>query len=160
MYSITRWAAACMLVGAAAPAAAQPAGLTADADALARTCVPSGQHDRPMANFSPAERIALVSCAQREVARQLNAQLPRQIDDLTLLHVITTEGAQLTYHFKLAVDAKDINAAQRANLVQTTRAHVCRQADMRQTMSLGGSYAYVWIDPGDIEIARTVIEAC
>ena len=148
-----------MVVTGSAAAAQQPE-IRVDGEAVSRACVTPGQSERPIADFSASERIAMIACFQREGARQLNAQLPRQIDDLTVLHVATTEGPRLTYHYKIALDAGRITADQRAALVQVTRNNVCGQQSMRQTMSLGGSYGYVWIDPANVEIARTVIEGC
>ena len=141
-------------------AAAQPAGISVDGEAMTRACLTPAQSQREMADFSAAERMTIMTCLQREAARQLNAQLPNQVDEITLLHLVTSEGARLTYHARVAIDAAPINAAQRAALVQGTRTYVCSKADMRNTIALGGSYGYVWSDPDKVEIARTVIEGC
>ena len=148
------------LAGAGSAAAAQPSQIKVQAESVADLCVPAADRDRPMSDYSDAERIAMISCAQRQSARQVNAQLPNQIDEITVLERITADGARLTYHSRLALAATRITAAQRAALIEGTRNFVCSNDDMLQTMSYGGSYGYVWIDPDDVEIARTVIEGC
>ena len=148
-----------MMAGIGAAAAAQPA-VNVDGDSITRICLTPSQRQRAMEDFAAAERMTIMTCLQREAARQLNTQLPRQLDEITVLHLVTSEGARLTYFAKLAVDAAKISADQRATLIQNTRNFVCSKADMRQTISYGGAYGYVWIDSNDVEIARTVVEGC
>lgn len=148
------------LTAVAAAAGAQPANVQTDTAELVRRCVPAGLESRQMSELSAAQREAMMSCAQGEAARQLNAQTPIRVDELTAVTAISAEGTQLTYHMQVQVNAADVTDAQRTAVAQSTRANVCGLEQMRRTMSNGGSYRYIWTDRAGAEIARTVIASC
>lgn len=147
-----------ILAATAASAAPQPA--TVDTDAVVRACVPADQLDRPMNEFSPRERAAMVACWLRASADQIAGQLPLRVDNVTVLQSVTAEGQQVTYQYEVSVDSAQIDDARRAALIQSTRDFVCGRENMRTTMSYGGSFRYIWRDQAGIEITRTVIDRC
>lgn len=148
--------------GLAAPASAfaQPAGLRSDPQGVVKACLPPEQRQLAMSALSPAARLALMTCFQREAARQLNAQLPYRVDGATVLRSVATDGAQLTYLNDVDIDAAQVTAGQREEVIQSTRANACGQEGMRATMSHGGSYRYIWFDRSGAELMRTTIERC
>jgi len=148
------------LAAIAGAGAAQPANVRTDSAELVRRCVPAGMESRAMSELSAAQRQTMMSCAQGEAARQLNAQTPIQVDELSAVRSVTAEGAQLTYHMQVQVNLADVTDAQRAGVVQSTRGNVCGLEQMRRTMAMGGSYRYIWTDRTGAEIARTVIAGC
>lgn len=148
------------LAGLATAAGAQPENVRTDSAAVVRACIPAGQENRQLSDLSPAERTAMMSCAQREAARQLNAQTPIRVDELSSVTAVSAEGTQLTYHMQVQVDAAAVTAAQRDGVAQATRNNVCGLEQMRRTMTNGGSYRYVWTDQAGTEITRTVIAGC
>ena len=49
---------------------------------------------------------------------------------------------------------------QRAALARGARTYVCSSENMRRTLSYGGAYGYIWIDPTGVEITRTLVDRC
>ena len=131
-----------------------------DTPALVTACLTPEDARRPLASFTSEEKRAFVACANREAARQVNPQLPKRVDDLTTLTSITPEDATVIYNYTVDLDAGQINAEALRQLEQATRANVCRQGNMVQTMAMGGSYAYVWNDRAGRPIHRMRIDAC
>jgi glucose/arabinose dehydrogenase len=131
-----------------------------DTPALVNACLSAEDARRPLASFTAEQKHAFVACANREAARQVNPQLPKRVDDLTTLTSITPEDATVVYNYTVDIDAGQINPAALRQLEQATRANVCRQMNMVQTMAMGGSYAYVWNDRAGRPIHRMRIDAC
>lgn len=150
------------LGSAAALAQASPpdSGLQVDTDAATKACVTPAQAQRPPSSLTQAERQRFVACIDAVAARQLNAQLPRQIDDVTRLDRITTDGPVLTYHYTVLRRVADLPPNVIPAIEQSTRTHVCAQANMVSTMAMGGSYGYRWVDPDGREIHRITISSC
>ena len=148
------------LAAIAGAGVAQPTNVQTDSAELVRRCVPAGMESRAMSELSAAQRETMMSCAQGEAARQLNAQTPILVDEISAVDAVTAEGTQLTYHMQVLVNLADVTDAQRAGVVQATRGNVCGLEQMRRTMAMGGSYRYIWTDRTGAEIARTVIAGC
>lgn len=149
--------------GAGNQAAAQPAptlNVSLDASSLVSACLTPEEARRPLASFTPEQKRAFVACANREAARQVNPQLPKRVDQITTLTSIAAEDATVVYNYTVDVDAGTITDSARRQLEQATRASVCRQANMVQTMAMGGSYAYVWADRAGRPIHQLRIDAC
>jgi hypothetical protein len=127
-----------------------------DNEAVVAVCVPGG--DRPIESAEDARRI--VACANREAARQMNAQTPIRVDELTTLTGVEASGTHLVYVSRIDLDAATLDSGAPARMEQSTRAYVCQQEDMRNTMSLGGSYGYRWTDRSGQKIHEIRIDRC
>lgn len=134
--------------------------LPMDAQAVVNTCISQADQQRPIAQFDANQRRQIVSCLNVEAARQLNPQLPVQVDALTRLDRISTDGPLLTYHYSVARRTAQLPAGIGPQLASNTRMTVCGRADMRQTLELGGAYAYRWTDSAGAVIQEVRIDAC
>jgi hypothetical protein len=138
----------------------EKANIQIDTDRLAQTCMRPGDASRPIAAFSEAERLELIACANREVVRVMTPRLPLRVDPLTSVTSVVASGPLLTYNARVDIDASQLVPAQIQQLHQTTRTTVCGQSAMRQTISLGGAYAYAWTDRNGRSLPPLRIDSC
>src|SRR5437870_1691584 len=101
MRTITPLLAAVMLslpggAGAMTQSPATGPLINIDSARAVNACIPVAERNRPMAEIGPARRRQMVACIFANTSRQANAQLPRQVDDVTRLDRITSSGATLT----------------------------------------------------------------
>jgi len=136
------------------------AGLQANTMSAAGSCLSPEDMQRPPSDFPPEQRRQIVGCINAQLAQQVNAQLPRQIDAVTRLDRLSTEGPQLTYHYTVLRPASDLPPNASQQLESSTRRQVCAQAAMRQTLQMGGAYAYRWVDNQGTLIHSLSITAC
>lgn len=139
-------------------AASSAAAQTVDEDQAVNACIAEEEREQPIADDAQLREI--VACVNRESARQLNAQTPLRIDEGTILDSVEAVGLQLTYRVTIDVDGAEVTDGDRAAIIEATRASVCESDDIRQTMSHGGSYAYVWRDRAGRTVGETVIADC
>jgi hypothetical protein len=149
-----------LLFAAAAPAGT-PQGLEwtpADTAAVGATC-----GDMPMAQLAAlpvAQRTARLACYTRESARRLSTRLPHQVDDVTVLERISVDGTELTYHNKVSVLRADVPAAAIQTFTTNVRTTVCNSEGMRNTIQVGGSYRYIWVDRNGEPLAQLLVTSC
>lgn len=146
-------AAALVAGGLASATAAQP---QMDNEALAAAC---GAVEREW----QAGRVGIVdvvACANAESARQLNAQMPMRVDEVTTVESVAAFGPEFVYNVRVEVDAAGVTAAMRDNLSAGTRNYVCNAADMRQTIGNGGRYRYRWADRAGRPVNEILIDRC
>ena len=150
----------CLMAGGTAAAQAGDPPVRVDSGEAVRQCLTPAEQRRPIASLTPAQRRRLIGCINAAAARQINAQLPTQIDDITRLDRVTTEGPQLTYHYSVARRLADLPAGIGAGVERSTRTHVCAQPQMTRTMAMGGAYAYRWVDADRTLIHQMRITSC
>ena len=131
-----------------------------DTSGVAAACVRPGQEQRPIMDMPASERLALVACANRYAAQQINAQTPMRVDEITTLERVETSGATVIYHQRVAVDGANVTTAMKQNLDQSVRGHVCGSEQMRNTISYGGAYRYMWTDRSGTFLHRLDITSC
>ena len=131
-----------------------------DANQAVQTCLTPAERSGAVTNLNPARMRRVIACVNAASARQINAQLPVQIDDVTRLDRVTTQGTELTYHYSVARRARDLPARFRPAIEQSTRGHVCGEPQMVQTMRRGGVYAYRWVDANGVPIHQIRITGC
>ena len=146
-------AAALAAAGFAPAAAAQP---RMDQQAVEQSC---GAIERE-AIAGRAAMVDVVACANAESARQLNAQMPMRVDEVTTVESVAAVGAEFVYYVRVDVDAATITGAIRDNLSAGTRNYVCNAADMRRTIGNGGSYRYRWSDRSGRAVNEVLIDRC
>ncbi|HEY5720814.1 MAG TPA: hypothetical protein VIT45_00680 [Allosphingosinicella sp.] len=151
-------AALSVLLPAMALAQASPEA-AAEAAAVAAAC---GGDMTPaqMAAMPKAKVAARLSCFNREAAVRFNRKLPMNVDPQTILERVSTEGTLLTYHYKVDVLTADVPAASLETVKTSVRAKVCNAADMRNIISAGGSYRYLWNDRAGAQLAELVVSSC
>ena len=131
-----------------------------DTSGVAAACVRPGQEQRPMMDMTPSERLALVACANRYAAQQINTQTPMRVDEITTLERVETSGATVIYHQRVEVDGANVTSAMMQQLDQSVRGHVCASEQMRNTISYGGAYRYMWTDRSGAFLHRLDITGC
>ena len=142
------------------PRSNNPAGLNVDVVSATNTCISPEDQQRPITAISAEQRRAVVACLNAVAVRQIEGQLPRQIDSATRLDRITAEGVLLTYHYTITQPRNQLPPNAAELLSQMAQRNVCAQQAMRQTLMLGGAYAYRWVDTSGAEIQRVRIDAC
>lgn len=135
-------------------------GIQANGMSAAGNCLSPSDMQRPPSDFSPEQRREIVGCMNAALAAQINAQLPRQVDELTRLDRLSSEGPQLTYHYTVLRAASELPANSGQQLEASTRRQVCAQAPMRQTLEMGGAYAYRWVDNQGVLIHQISVSSC
>lgn len=123
-------------------------------------CVPAADRSLPLSALSQARKRSLVACIFANTAEQMNRQLPVQVDEITRLDRITVAGPQLTYHYTVSRRLATLPANIRELAETSTRAHSCAQPNARQTLEMGGTYSYHWVDPDGREIHQFTLTAC
>ncbi len=143
-----------------ASAESQDLPVDVDTGRAVNACLTPEEQRLPLSEFNAAQRRRLVTCIFEDTARQINAQLPVQIDQLMRLERITTAGPALIYHYRVARRRAELPADAAQMLEQSTRSNVCAQQNMVQTMGLGGSYGYRWVDSAGVQIHQINISRC
>ena len=153
-------ALACLAGGGAA--AAQPANppVNIDTAQAVNACMSPAEQRRPLNQTTPAQRRRVIACVNAAAARQANAQLPAQVDEMTRLDRITAVGMVLTYHATITRAKAELPANAGQMLESSTRANVCAQPNMVQTMQMGGIYGYRWVDRNGVLIHQIRITGC
>ncbi len=136
------------------------AGLQVNSVGAAGDCMSPSDMNRPAEDFTPEQRVQLVSCINAAAARQVNAQLPRQMDEVTRLDRLTTEGPLLIYNATILRPASSLSPGTVQQVAERTRTMVCAQPQMRETIRLGGAYGYRWVDNQGVLINEIRIDAC
>jgi hypothetical protein len=131
-----------------------------DSARAVNACMTRAEQQRPEAQFTAAQKRRIVACINADAARQANAQLPVQIDPITRLDRMTSVGPTLTYHYTIARRLAELPPNFRELIENGTRAYVCRQQNMVQTMQMGGIYAYRWVDPDGRRLHQIRITGC
>lgn len=152
---ILRGLGAAALIGAACPA---PAAAQGPNDRESSACLQGISPDTPISRVPLAARRAGVKCIIREVAADINAQAPLRINDVTTLRSALASGMILQYQYEVDLDARDISADDLSRLDEGTRANAC--SEMRFALSMGASFAYVWLDRTGRIIHRLRIDRC
>ncbi len=144
----------------AAAAQPNPLNIPPPSEAEIMGCVPAEIQQGTVTELTAAHRVAIVSCAQALSARQINSRTPIVIDPMTTLMGVSASGPLLEYRYRVNVDVSSVNDAAKAAIEQSTRSGVCGNADMRHTMSNGGSYRYSWTDQAGRAIHQMTVESC
>ena len=131
-----------------------------DTNQAVNACVPVAERERPLAELSLEQRQRIVACVFANTARQINSQLPVRVDEITRLDRITVSGPELTYHYSVSRRLADLPPNVRELAERSTRTNACAQANMRQTLQMGGAYSYRWVDAEGRDIHRFRIDAC
>ncbi|WP_395614427.1 hypothetical protein [Allosphingosinicella sp.] len=135
-------------------------GLQVNAMSAVTNCISPSDMNRPMSQIGPEQRRQLVGCLNAATARQVNAQLPRQIDEITRLDSLSTQDATLTYHYTVLRPAASLPPNSAEQLAAATRRLTCANPQARQTLEFGGSYAFRWVDSQGAVIHEMRIDAC
>jgi hypothetical protein len=137
-----------------------PQGLQANGLGAASECLSPEDMRRPASDFTPDQRRQMIGCLNASLARQVNPQLPRLLDSITRLDRLTTEGPQLTYHYTILRAASSLPAGAAQQVETTMRRMACSQPQARQTIEMGGAYAYRYVDNQGVLFHQFRIDAC
>jgi hypothetical protein len=119
---------------------------------------PCAALDRP--NPTRAQALAIISCVNGLVARQMSQGLPSRVDELTTLIGVLARGPSLIYSMRIDRSREDFSSEDIARREQLVRDNVCDTPEMRSTIGYGGSYLYVWLDRQGRRLHSFAIESC
>lgn len=137
-----------------------PGGIQANGASATGECLSPEDARRPPSDFPPEQRRQIVGCINAQLARQVNPQLPRMIDEITRLDRLSTEGSMLSYSYTVMRPASTLPANAAQLLEQQSRSFACSQPATRQTIQMGGAYGYRWVDSQGALIHQVRIDAC
>jgi hypothetical protein len=146
---------AAALIGAAChtPAAAQ-----GPSDQETFACLQGISPSTPLSRVPAAARRAAVACVNREVAAAINAQAPLHINSITTLRSAFAVGTVLQYQYEVDANAQDFTPDDISDLDKIGRANSC--PEMGFAISMGATFAFVWLDRNGRIIHRLRIERC
>lgn len=126
-----------------------------------RRCNPPGiTESTPMSAVSRSQLDAALTCVQALMAGKINLIVPATVDPLTTLTSAQGEGTILRYNYRVDINGAAVTAGQRQAIADATRAYVCAQPDMVQTIAYGGAYRYVWNDRAERPLHQVLIDRC
>jgi len=148
-----------MALAQPSPQSAAEAEAAADAAAVTAAC---GGEVTPaqLAAMTKAAATARLACFTRVAGARFNRKLPMNVDPSTVLERVSTEGTRLTYHYKVDLVAANVPAAAIEGLRTKVRTNVCQSGDMREVISVGGSYRYLWNDRAGAQLAELLVSSC
>jgi hypothetical protein len=123
-------------------------------------CLSPEDARRPPSAFPPEQRRQIVACFNSQTADQLNPQLPRQVDQITRLDRLSADGPVLTYYYTVSRSAASLGPTAGQQIEAGIRRMACSQAPIRQTIEMGGAYAYRYVDNQGASIHAFRIDAC
>ncbi len=152
-------------MGAAALALALQAqntdtGITTDNEAATGPCIESNRQAIESDTVTDAQWKEIISCVFTNTAAQMDAQLPKKIDPITTLVSVSSNGPTFNYTYVLDVSMADVQQQNIDSLEAATRQNACTDPAMTQTIGLGGSYFYRWVDRSGTQITSMRIDAC
>lgn len=153
-----------LLTACAAPLIATTAHATqvvldTDAAAVAAACGGEVQHD-DFVRLPRAKQREIRSCFIRESSKRLNQKLPTRVDYTIILERTTVRGVTTTYLFRADISLKEVEPGAMDAWKPTVRAKICAEPGMRQIVSLGGVYRYVWLDHYGKYIDTLTVKNC
>jgi hypothetical protein len=95
--------------------------------------------------------------AQEEAAKQIRAQLPMRVDDVTTLERVVDAGAMLLYQYNVSLTESDLDASWHLNQKNMLITNVCKEPGMRLGLKNGAKYKYDYFGKNGILIAESVV---
>ncbi|MGJ8536207.1 MAG: hypothetical protein ACSHW2_03575 [Parasphingopyxis sp.] len=113
----------------------------------------------PVADARPAN--SGLEAGLAEAARQINAQVPISIDELTTVTAARVQGSRIQYRYELSREFSAAQIAQFRQFASTQNPEsICGNAETRSLINLGGEIEYVYYGPGDRYLFSTPITSC
>lgn len=131
-----------------------------DTEAATSPCT-EGREDAIDGNsVSDAEWKEIIACVFANTAAQMDPQLPKKVDEITTLVAVSSNGPTFNYTYVLDISLADVRQQNIDSLEATTMQNACSDPSMSQTIVLGGSYFYRWVDRSGTQITSMLIDAC
>jgi len=103
--------------------------------------------------YRQGKMLGVLAETQREVAKQLQQQLPMRIDEVTTLYNVASADELLIYNYRMDIKKSEIDYTDFMSKMKTQlRTNVCGQKDMAYVIKNGGKYMYVYIGSDGISI--------
>ena len=135
-------------------------GIKTDNDAATAPCVEANRQALESGTVTDAQWKDIISCVFANTSAQMDAQLPKKIDPITTLVSVSSNGPTFNYTYVLDVSMADVQQANIDSLQTATKQNACTDPAMTQTIGLGGSYFYRWVDRSGTQITSMLIDAC
>jgi len=143
----------------AAADAARP-GPVIDEQRLLDACVPADERQLTIQQLPRARRASLNRCYNEETVRQLTPRLPIRVDRMTEIVLVSAEGQNLVYRYRVAQPVADMPAGTPERLDAQTRRHACGGEDVRNIIALGGAQVFRWTDRDGATIREVRVDSC
>jgi hypothetical protein len=115
-----------------------------------RPAPPAGRRSNPQL----AQQIA-------EAARQVNANGPVVIDELTTMTAAQSRGNRIRYRYELSRELSPDQANSFRDFAsRTNQQTICNRDETRRLIDMGGEIEYVYYGPGDTFLFSTPIVRC
>lgn len=96
-----------------------------------------------------------------EAVRQINAEVPIAIDELTTVTAARVQGSRIQYRYEISTEYSAAQIAQFRQYASTqNRQSICGNSETRSLIELGGEIEYVYYGPGDRYLFSTPITSC
>lgn len=102
----------------------------------------------------------ILSCMNAASVRQMNPQLPIVVDAMTRMDRVSSDGPSVTYHYSLTVSAAAVPQRIMQQVEGQVRRLACSQAPMLQSMEVGGSFIYRYVDNQGALVHQFTISEC
>lgn len=110
-------------------------------------------------NYERGKEETMMIAIQEAAAKNLQKQLPMQIDEMTTLQNATSAGVTVVYHYRVKLRKSEIDHLEFINSMRSKlKTNVCAQEDMAYTMKYGGRYKYSYFGSDGIEIGHIEID--
>jgi hypothetical protein len=146
-----------------APSSVASSG-TAGETGSAESTSPAPEDDKddsapPATNSRSANPILEAQLAQ--AVRQVNAEVPIVIDELTTMTAARGQGTRIQYRYEISTEFSSSQIAQfRQYASNQNQQTICARPETRRLIDLGGEIEYVYYGPGDRYLFSTAITGC
>lgn len=99
------------------------------------------------------ERLKYVTITQSAAVTSVKKQLPKKIDDMTILVNISSSGPELTYHYEFSLNKGKLKSEIVLNYFsKSLKKDICLNEFMVVAMKIGAiyRYSYIWSDKSEI----------
>ena len=131
-----------------------------DTQAATESCTQGREAALRSGTVTDAQWKEIIACVFANTAAQMDTQLPRKMDAITTLVSVSSTGATFNYTYVLDLAKADVRQENIDSLEAATRENACTDSSMTQTIGLGGSYFYRWVDRSGAKITSMLIDAC
>ena len=144
----------------ASASAAEPQPGTANfSPRIIAACGTELNSEGALRRLPPRAREQKLACLLREIARDLNQELPQTEDDVTF-EKVSVAGMELTYRQTLHGDARNPDPARAAAVGEAIRTGLCSKSYFRSITSMGAAFNVRVHDENGRLLSETRISRC
>lgn len=131
-----------------------------DVQAATAPCIEANRTAIESNSVTDAQWKEIITCVFTNTAAQMDSQLPKKVDQMTTLVSVSSNGPTFNYTYVLDVAMDSVRQENIDSLEAATQQNTCSTDSMVNTISLGGSYFYRWVDRSGTQITSMLIDGC